>query len=159
MKVLLITTLPNKVKEALDAMSGIELCILDILSIKDKESTIKRTIHQQQPDVLITYRCPYVLSIEIIAAIPQGAYNIHPSMLPQYKGLNPWQEIFENHETKNGVTLHRITEDIDGGPIIMQKAYDISPNDTIMSAREKSDKLASELVQTACIFFLQAHHL
>jgi phosphoribosylglycinamide formyltransferase-1 len=75
-----------------------------------------------------------------------GAFNIHPSLLPKYPGLNPWEAIFRNHEQEGGVTLHRITEHIDAGPIIYQATFPIVESDTVESARTKADNLASELV-------------
>lgn len=147
MKVLLITTPPNKVDAALKAIPDVELCVLNILTTEHKRDAIIRIIENENPDLLITYRCPYILPSEIISAFPAGAFNVHPSLLPSHKGLNPWQEIFESHETTSGVTIHRITAEIDGGPIIMQKSFDISPDDTIASARENADRIAAGLVK------------
>lgn len=147
MKILLITTLPNRVYAALKAMPDIRLCVLNILTTEHKREDIIKIMQAESPDLLITYRCPYIVPSDIISAFPLGAFNIHPSLLPAHKGLNPWQEIFQNHETTSGVTLHRITEEIDGGPIAMQKTFAISPDDTIESAREKADALAAELIR------------
>lgn len=147
MKLFLITTPPNRVEAALKALPHVELCVLDILATGHRRDAIIRIIENENPDLLITYRCPYILPSEIISAFPLGAFNIHPSLLPAHKGLNPWQEIFESHETTSGVTIHRITDEIDGGPIIMQESFIISPDDTIATAREKADALAAELIR------------
>ena len=147
MKVVLLTTLPNRVATALDDLLDGRLCILDIPKEENKKDSILKILHEHTPDTLITYRCPYILPDDIIAALPLGAYNIHPSLLPKYKGLNPWEEIFRNRESKSGVTLHRITKEIDSGAIVTQKTFIIAPSDTMEAARIKADELAAGLAK------------
>ena len=98
------------------------------------------------PDLLFVYRCPFIISKKAYSTARIGAYNIHPSLLPKYRGLNPWYEIFKNNEVENGVTLHRITDVVDKGEIIYQQSYKIFPKDTIEYARNKADIIASELL-------------
>lgn len=146
MRVLLITTTPNSVSSQLSQYSLIDLCIIncekDSLVINQK---MEATVTTFSPDIIITYRCPYILSKSIFNSPKYGSYNIHPSLLPLYAGLNPWEEIFANKETVNGVTLHRITKRVDQGEIIFQKKYNIGPTDNIMTARDKADMIAAEL--------------
>ena len=147
MKLVLLTTLPNRVAVTLGNQLGDNLCILDITQLENKKESIMKVLQDYSPDVLITYRCPYVLSDDIWAILPLGAYNIHPSLLPKYKGLNPWRDIFRNHESESGVTLHRITQKIDSGTIVSQKAFIIDTSETIESARITADELAAELAK------------
>lgn len=146
MKVVLLTTLPNRVATVLSKLLGNNLCALDISKVENKKNSIMKMLHDHTADILIAYRCPYILPVDIIAALPLGAYNIHPSLLPKYKGLNPWEEIFRNRESESGVTLHRITKNIDSGTIVSQKAFTIAPTDTMITARNKADELAAALV-------------
>ncbi len=159
MKVLLLTTLPNHVAGTLSILLGDNLSILDIKKVGNKKYTIAKTIKYFTPNLLITYRCPYVLPNEIIKMLPFGAYNIHPSLLPLYKGLNPWQEIFQNKETESGVTLHRITKEIDSGGIVSQKAFGIMPSDTVETARRKADNVAAELCRDFINTLISNEHL
>lgn len=154
MKIVLLTTLPNRVATALNNLLDDNLFILEILKIENKKDSIMKILHEHTPDTLITYRCPYILSNDIIAALPLGAYNIHPSLLPKYKGMNPWNEIFRNCESRSGVTLHRITKEVDCGAIVSQKTFVLEASDTIVSARIKADELAAELTKDF-IFNLQ----
>ena len=64
---------------------------------------------------------PRRLSAEIAALPAYGCFNIHPSLLPRYRGPSPlfWQ--FYNGERDGGVTVHRVTENIDAGPVIAQR--------------------------------------
>lgn len=145
MNVILLTTLPNRVSTTLGGILGNNLFVVDIPKVEDKKNSIMKIIHEHAADMLVTYRCPYILPMEVIASLPLGAYNIHPSLLPKYKGLNPWEEIFRNHESKSGVTLHRITKDVDNGPAVSQKSFLIASADTMATARNKADLLAAEL--------------
>lgn len=147
MKIVLVTIPPNRVAMTLGNLLGDNLCILDIAQEENKKDSIMKILHEHTPDILIAYRCPYILPNDILAALPLGAYNIHPSLLPKYKGMNPWNEIFRNHESESGVTLHRITKEIDGGAIVSQKTFIITPFDTMESARTKADELAAGLAK------------
>lgn len=97
--------------------------------------------------VLLTYRCPYIIPVELYSQAARGAYNIHPSLLPEYAGLNPWPQIFQDKVRHSGVTLHRIDDIPDSGEIIATARFEISADDTIDSARVKADDAAVELLE------------
>ena len=146
-KLLFVTNGTNACTEYLHTHSRIVLDILDLSQggVKTKEE-FAQYILDMSPDLLFVYRCPFIISKKAYSIARIGAYNIHPSLLPKYQGLNPWSEIFKNHEVENGVTLHRITDVVDRGEIIYQQSYKISPKDTIECARNKADIIASELL-------------
>lgn len=146
-KLLFITSGINSCTEYLQIRNGIDLNVLDLSqgSVRTQED-LDQYILDMSPDLLFVYRCPFIISKKAYSIARIGAYNIHPSLLPKYPGLNPWYEIFKNSEIENGVTLHRITDVVDGGEIIYQQSYRISPNDTIECARNNADIIASELL-------------
>ena len=67
-----------------------------------------------------------------------GTINIHPSLLPRYRGPNPYIQVIKRGEKKTGVTIHLIDENLDTGPILMQKEIDILPTDTGKELRERT---------------------
>ena len=146
MRVLFVTTSPNSVLNRLRTISSIDLCVVDCaenyITVGER---IEEAITAQTPDLILVYRCPYILPESVFTIARLGAYNLHPSLLPKYSGLNPWKDIFANKESVSGVTLHRISSNIDGGEIIYQVEYSIDPCDTIDKARYKADCLATEL--------------
>lgn len=77
-------------------------------------------INKFEPDIIIVSCYARKLPAEIILLAKIGCFNIHPSLLPKYRGPTPlfWQ--FRNGEVKFGVTLHRVTENFDQGNIIVQ---------------------------------------
>ena len=148
MKVLLVTTSTNAVRTALEQINCVELIVIECTAKKsDTLDMIDRVCREAVPDILITYRCPYILPLRLFCHTRLGSYNIHPSLLPKYPGLNPWREIFLNHEQECGVTLHRMTEQVDAGQIICQSSFLIEESDTMESARLKSDKEASIIIK------------
>ena len=74
-----------------------------------------------------------ILSSKFIQAFPDRIINIHPSLLPKYKGLDPIQRSLDNGDEVTGCTVHMVTEELDSGKILMQEEVEIFPYDTIES--------------------------
>ena len=74
-----------------------------------------------------------ILSSKFIQAFPDKIINIHPSLLPKYKGLNSIQRAIDNRDYSTGCTVHMVTEELDSGKILMQEEVGILPHDTIES--------------------------
>ena len=75
----------------------------------------------------------YMRVIKNPAAFPAPMINVHPSLLPKYKGLNVVERAMEAGETVTGCTVHYVTEELDGGTIIAQQEVPILPDDTVES--------------------------
>ena len=67
--------------------------------------------------------------------------NIHPSLLPKFKGLNTYKRVLENKEKKTGCTVHYVNEKLDGGKIILKKNFFISYKDDENNLKLKTQKL------------------
>ena len=78
-----------------------------------------------------------VLSKKFILKFNGKIINIHPSLLPKYKGLNTYSRVLQNNEKVSGCTVHYVNQNVDCGKIIMQKKVKISKNETIYSLRKK----------------------
>ena len=63
--------------------------------------------------------------------------NIHPSLLPKYKGLNTYQRAIDAGDTEHGCTVHYVTAELDGGATILQRSIDIQPTDTAESLAQR----------------------
>ena len=72
-----------------------------------------------------------ILSPKFINAFPNKIINIHPSLLPKYKGLNAIGQAFESGDLNTGCTVHYVTEELDSGTIIEQSIVPICPDDTL----------------------------
>jgi len=71
--------------------------------------------------------------------------NIHPSLLPKYPGLYTHQKVLDNHETHHGTTIHFVTEELDGGPIVYQRSFEVQPNDTPETLFQKVQELEHQM--------------
>jgi methionyl-tRNA formyltransferase len=81
-------------------------------------------------DVIINVHSVVLLSQDVREAAIVGAFNLHPGPLPRYAGLNTASWAIYRGESEFGVTLHRMTERIDAGPIVDQTSFPVMANDT-----------------------------
>ena len=65
------------------------------------------------------------------SAFPAPMINVHPSLLPKYKGLNAVEQALESGDKKTGCTVHYVNDELDGGEIILQSEVDILPHDNV----------------------------
>jgi len=97
----------------------------------------KTLLLETRPDVVLVFGLGCKVPAELFNIPKKGFYNVHFSLLPAYRGPSPvfWQ--LKNSETTGGITIHRINEKFDDGPILAQKAVTIFPGDSygIFSAR------------------------
>ena len=75
----------------------------------------------------------YMRIIKNPSAFPAPMINVHPSLLPKYKGLHAVEQAINNREEFTGCSVHYVNEELDGGEVIMQSEVPILPEDTIKS--------------------------
>ena len=90
-----------------------------------------------------------ILSSNFIKKFKGKIINIHPSLLPKYKGLNTHQRAISNNEKYSGCTVHYVSSKLDSGKIILQKKVRIFKNDT-------SEKLAKKVLKQEHILYPKA---
>ena len=78
-----------------------------------------------------------ILSNSFIKAFDNKIINIHPSLLPKFKGLNTHKRVLESNEKYSGCTVHYVTSSLDSGKIILQKKIFIDKNETENSLKKK----------------------
>jgi methionyl-tRNA formyltransferase len=97
-------------------------------------------VHAARPDFLFSFYYRYMLGAELLATAPRGAYNMHGSLLPKYRGRVPVNWALVHGETETGATLHAMTVKPDAGGIVDAQAVPILPDDT-----------AAELFRKVCV--------
>ena len=83
----------------------------------------------------------YMRVIKNPAAFPAPMINVHPSLLPKYKGLNAVEQAMDSGDSVTGCTVHYVTEELDGGIIIAQQEVPILPDDTVESLTKAIQRL------------------
>jgi formyltetrahydrofolate-dependent phosphoribosylglycinamide formyltransferase len=83
----------------------------------------------------------YMRVIKNPAAFPAPMINVHPSLLPKYKGLNAVEQAMDSGDSVTGCTVHYVTEELDGGTIIAQQEVPILPTDTVESLTKAIQRL------------------
>ena len=97
-----------------------------------------------------------ILSGNFIKNFEKPILNIHPSLLPKYKGLNTHKRVIENKEKYSGSTVHLVTAKLDSGKIILQKKIKISKKENEKSLEKKILKIEHKLYPKAIKKFLNS---
>ncbi len=104
--------------------------IINYLNKKDAEKTILVELKKNKIDLVCLAGFMKILSNNLIKKLKCQIVNIHPSLLPKYKGLNTHQRALNNKEKYSGCTVHYVSSKLDSGKIILQKKVKILKNDT-----------------------------
>jgi len=104
-------------------------------------------VRDLHPDLIVVAAFSYILKAPLLAVPRMGCINVHPSLLPRYRGPNPFYWVLAEHQKKSGVTIHHINEGIDSGNIISQREFKICPGDTESTLQAKAAVVAAELLQ------------
>ena len=105
--------------------------IIDYHNIKSAEKKILKELNKNQIKLICLAGFMRILTSSFIKKFRGEIINIHPSLLPKYKGLNTHQRVLENNEKYSGCTVHFVNSRLDSGKIILQKKVKILNNDTI----------------------------
>ncbi len=98
-------------------------------------------ISQATPDILLVVSYGQILPQEVLDLPRVGPLNIHPSLLPRYRGAAPLQRVLMNGEKETGISLTWMVKELDAGPVFASRSYPIDPNETY---QELHDRLAKE---------------
>jgi phosphoribosylglycinamide formyltransferase 1 len=101
------------------------------------DQALVRLLAEYEPKLVVLAGFMRILTPQFIAAFAGRILNVHPSLLPDYRGLHTHRRVLEAGEALHGVSVHFVTEQLDGGPVIVQAEVPILPGDTetTLSAR------------------------
>ena len=112
-------------------------------------------IAKLNPDYLFSFYYRNLLSEPLLATARQGAFNLHGSLLPAYRGRAPANWVLVKGETQTGVTLHRMVKRADAGAIVAQQAVAIERSDTALSLHGKLREAAASLLRDTLPLLIQ----
>ncbi len=97
-----------------------------------------------------------ILSKNFVKSFPNSIINIHPSLLPKFKGLKTYQKVLKNKEKKTGCTVHYVNEKLDCGKIIKRKYFFLEKKENEKSLKNKTQKLEHKIYSEAIIDILKS---
>ena len=118
----------------------------EILNPKSVNINIVNKIKSINPDIIFSIYYRKILPSSLLKIPSLGCINIHPSLLPKYRGPIPTAWAIENGETHFGITIHYMDERIDTGDILIQKKYPILKNETGYELYTRAMKLGANLL-------------
>ena len=133
--------------------------IINYSKKKQAESKIIRHLKKNKIDLICLAGFMKILSSDFIRKFKNPILNIHPSLLPKYKGLNTHRRVIKNKDKYSGATVHLVTPKLDSGKIILQKKVRISKEDTEKILAEKVLNIEHKLYPAAIEKFLRKFNL
>jgi methionyl-tRNA formyltransferase len=104
------------------------------------------TIVDSNPDLIVVASYGKILPKEQIETPKYGALNVHPSLLPKYRGPSPLQAAILNGDRVSGVTILKLDEQMDHGPILAKKEVELSEDETFDSWSKKGFEIGAEML-------------
>ncbi|OOE84873.1 phosphoribosylglycinamide formyltransferase [Salinivibrio siamensis] len=101
----------------------------DYASREEYDAALIRALDAYQPDLVVLAGFMRILTPGFVAHYAGRMLNIHPSLLPKYTGLHTHQRAIDAGDTEHGTSVHFVTEELDGGPVILQARVPIFEDD------------------------------
>lgn len=99
-----------------------------------------------EPDVLVVVAYGEILRQDVLSLAPHGCLNVHPSLLPRYRGSSPVQAAILNGDTETGVSIIKLIRRMDAGPIVAQRRIPLDGTETAGELSERLANLAAEML-------------
>jgi phosphoribosylglycinamide formyltransferase-1 len=120
--------------------AGIETLVVDhhqFTTRQDFDSTLAIELKARNVVLVCLAGFMRLVGVDLLETFPHGVLNVHPSLLPAFPGVNAQQQALQHGAKVSGATVHFVTPELDGGPIILQACVPVRPDDTVdsLSAR------------------------
>ena len=128
--------------------AGIKTLIINHKEYQSRDlfdKDLYKILKDQNADLIVLAGFMRILTKKITKNFYGKIINIHPSLLPKYPGLNTHQQVIDNKDVIHGITIHYVSSELDGGPIIAQGALMTSQDDDIDNLIERIHTLEHEL--------------
>lgn len=112
------------------------------------DGQLKEAIEKYRINLGLVMTFNYKIPSSIYILPEKGFFNVHPSSLPMYRGADPIFQQIKNKEKYAGVTLHKLDDGIDTGPIVIKELIELKPGDTYGMLTTKLSVIAANLVRT-----------
>ncbi|MEW5010757.1 MAG: phosphoribosylglycinamide formyltransferase [Cycloclasticus sp.] len=136
--------------------AGINSHVLEHTAFPSREAfdlELKELIEQQQADLIVLAGFMRILSDDFVNHYYGKLINIHPSLLPKYKGMYTHQRVMDDGEPLHGSSVHFVNTELDGGPVVLQARVPVLPSDDVESL-ELRIKSKEQLIYPTAISWL-----
>ena len=137
---------------------GIHQEVLDHPEFSNREefdANLIRAIDEHSPDLVVLAGFMRILTPDFVRRYKGRMLNIHPSLLPKYKGLHTHQRALEAGDKEHGVTVHFVSEDLDGGPNIIQAIVPVLDDDNEILLQQRVQKQEHIIYPIAVKWFIE----
>ena len=140
------------------ARAGIATTVLDHKTFPDRDSfdaALIARIDSYQPDLIMLAGFMRILTPAFVTHFRGRLLNIHPSLLPKHKGLHTHQRALEAGDSEHGSSVHFVTEELDGGPVVIQAPIPVLSNDTAATLAARVQQQEHRIFPLAMNWFIQ----
>ena len=138
--------------------AGIPTAVLDHKAFAGREAfdaALIETIDAYRPDLVVLAGFMRILTPAFVQHYQGRLLNIHPSLLPKYKGLHTHQRALEAGDAEHGCSVHFVTEELDGGPLVVQAVVPVMADDTPETLAERVHAAEHQIYPLAMHWFAQ----
>ena len=138
--------------------AGIATGLLDHKQFDGREAfdaALIQTIDAHQPDLVVLAGFMRILTPGFVQHYAGRLLNIHPSLLPKHKGLHTHQRALEAGDIEHGCSVHFVTEELDGGPLVVQAVLPIKADDTAESLARRVHQQEHQIYPLAVRWFAE----
>jgi phosphoribosylglycinamide formyltransferase-1 len=132
----------DRAAPGIDAASarGLAAAVIEAREFHDRgahDDALRAAIDASGADLVVLAGYMRILSAAFVAHYSGRLLNIHPSLLPRHKGLHTHRRVLEAGEREHGASVHYVTAELDGGPVVLQARVPVQPGDDVatLSAR------------------------
>lgn len=132
--------------------AGIHTEVLEHKDFDSRENfdlTLQQLIDNYRPGLIVLAGFMRILSDDFVKHFDGRLFNIHPSLLPEFKGLNTHQRVLNAHCTEHGASVHFVSHELDSGALVLQAVIEVNPDDN-------ADTLAQRIHQQEHIIYPMA---
>ena len=153
-----VSNVPNVLSLERAKKHNIPSLVIDHKNFESRASfdeVLAKSISEFSADLIVLAGFMRILSAHFVKQFTGRMLNIHPSLLPKYPGLHTHNKVIENKDSQHGASVHFVTAELDGGPVVLQSIIKVSENDTVISLQEKLNKTEWLIYPLAVKWFCQ----